>query len=1036
MIERTSFGEWLKRQRMGKGLTREQLAHQIGCAVVTLRKIEAEERRPSAQIVERLADIFEIPQNERTSFLRFARGDWQAAPTDVVENAPWLASSIREREVDDIPTPKIHLATFLFTDIESSARLWDQAPEKMKVALQRHHEILQEAVTSNGGTVFQIIGDAFCAAFPTVFSAVSAAVTTQQELHQESWDLPFPIRVRMGIHTGEAEHTSDNPLLGGYASNQTLNRVERVLSAAHGGQILLSLATTDLVKDSLPANTDLRDMGQHHLKNLVHPEHLFQLNISGLPSEFPPLNTLTHRNNLPIELTSFIGRENEQAEVIDLLVKNRLVTLTGAGGIGKTRLSIEVAREALSEFPDGVFFVALAPLPMGDPNLIARAVVQALGFVEVGNLPAEKQLLEGIGSKQMLLVLDNCEHLIEGVAALASDLLSTCPHIKIIATSRESLRIPGEWLYAIPTLGIPEENGPLDLEAASESPMLMLFAERARAVRSDFALTKDNLQPVTSICMKLDGLPLAIELIAARIRVMSPQALLDRLSGQFILTANGMRSTTERQRTLNNAIRWSYSLLSAEEQKLFAYLSVFSGGFTLDAAEAMFSETFPGQSISNLVASLLDKSLLQRALEREVGRIANPTYTMLVTIQEFARERLLELGEATEIRDRHLTYFCKLAEQARPQLHGAQQLAWLGRLDAEYDNIRTALNWAQESGAIAEGLRLATALESFWILRAHPQEPILALENLLAGPLPADQIQVLARGHRVVGRLQWTAGNAIRAEAHVQESERLCLLLGSEGKLDLVDARFWLNFFTHGTFAGKEPIQVRQRYDEVLKLLQETGDQSETALWINSMGLELMDSGDFIGARQAFEQSLRLFWECGDMIGASTLNPSLALLALEEGNYAEARSQLEELLHFYRQARLNTFIDLPLWLLGVLAVREGDYARAKERYTECLLFDRQIGLPRRQLAECFIGFAGIASAEKHFERGAQLLGAGEAEVEARVVTLENVDRIELERLTAVLRGELGDARFEALASQGRAMAMEQAIAYALEEQGA
>jgi tetratricopeptide (TPR) repeat protein len=356
----------------------------------------------------------------------------------------------------------------------------------------------------------------------------------------------------------------------------------------------------------------------------------------------------------------------------------------------------------------------------------------------------------------------------------------------------------------------------------------------------------------------------------------------------------------------------------------------------------------------------------------------------------------------------------------------------LDRLEEEHGNIRAALNWAQESGATVAGLRLATDLEWFWVWRAHLQEPILALENLLAEPLPADQIQALARGHHLVGVLQWIARNTIPAEAHAQESERLCLLLGPEGKADLAQARFRLNFFTHGTFA-KEPIQVRQMYDEVLKLFQETGDQWQTAQWISDMGRDLMRSGDFIGARQALEQSLRLFRECGDMMGASLPNQLLARIALEEGNYAEARAQLEENLHFYRQARLNIFLDIPLWLLGVTAIREGDYARAKEWYTECLLFDLQIGLTRRQLPECLIGFAGIANAERHLERAARLLGAGEAEAEPRG-GLENIDQLEVKRLTAVLRGELGDARFEGLASQGRAMTREQAIAYALETQ--
>ena len=350
---------------------------------------------------------------------------------------------------------------------------------------------------------------------------------------------------------------------------------------------------------------------------------------------------------------------------------------------------------------------------------------------------------------------------------------------------------------------------------------------------------------------------------------------------------------------------------------------------------------------------------------------------MLVMIQEFARERLLEMGEATEIRNRHLTYFRELAEQARPQLLGPHQLEWLDRLDVEYDNIRAALNWAQESGATVAGLHLATDLEWFWQWRAYLQEPKLVLENLLAQPLPADEIWALARGHEVVGFMELGLGNNTAGYAHAKESERLCLLLGPEGKADLADVRHLLLAFTVWAFTY-ESIQVRQMWGEILELFQEPGEQWNLANTIRSMGYELKRSGDLIGARQAFEQSLRLFRECGDIIGASTPTRSLAQLALEEGNYAEARAQPEENLHFLRQARLNILIDIPLWLLGVIAAREGDYARAKEWYTECLFFDRQIGL-RRQLAECFIGFAGIASAEKRFERTAQLLGAGEAE---------------------------------------------------------
>ena len=423
-----SFGEWLKRRRKAQGLTQEELALQISCSTSALRKIEAEQRRPSAQIVEELAEVFNIAPSERKSFLKFARGNWEAAPAGVMEEgAPWRDSSIGE----DTSHPKIHLATFLFTDIEGSTQLWESAPEKMKVALQRHHEILQEAISSNGGNAFQIVGDAFCAAFPTASSAISAALTAQRALNQEQWDTPSPIRVRMGIHTGTAELSATDSPTGGYASNHTLNRVSRILSVGHGGQILLSLATKELVQDSLPANIELRDMGEHHLKNLTRPEHLFQLNSAGLPSDFPPLSTLdSDRHNLPLQLTSFIGREREIAEVKYLLSATRLLTLIGPGGTGKTRLSIQVASEVLDEYPDGTWMVELAPI--SDPSLVASTTAAALHLPAEVYRPAVDMLCDYLCEKELLMVLDNCEHLVGACARMVDRLLHAAPKLHII----------------------------------------------------------------------------------------------------------------------------------------------------------------------------------------------------------------------------------------------------------------------------------------------------------------------------------------------------------------------------------------------------------------------------------------------------------------------------------------------------------------------------------------------------------------------------------------------------------------------------
>ena len=976
-MEVHSFGYWLRLRRKALDLTREELAKRVGYSAATIRKIEDEERLPSVQVVERLADTFDIPQNERAAFLRFARGDWRAAPASQVEHAPWLASQPQEQT--DPSNPKIHLATFLFTDIEGSSKLWEQAPEKMKIALPRHHDILQEAISANGGTVFQIVGDAFCAAFPTVISGLSAGVTAQQELHREPWDLPFPIRVRMGIHTGEAGQMAN----GAYASNPTLNHVARILQAAHGGQILLSLATTDLVKGALPANTELRDRGEHYLRNLTHPEHLFQLNIAELPSDFPPLNTLTHRHKLPVQVTSFIGRESEIAHVKEYLSKDdiRLVTLIGPPGIGKTRLSIEAARAALSDFPDGVFFVALAPFD--DPYLIPSVIAQSLGYVGTRDISTIDQLKVGIGDKNLLLVLDNCEHLVESVASLASDLLSACSHLKILATSRESLRIPGEWLYAVPAFDLPTESSSLDVETASKYPALTLFAERARAVRSDFSLNIDNIEMVAAICARLDGLPLIIELIAARIRLMSPQALLERLSGQFVLTADGMRAASERQKTLQNAIDWSYRLLPLEEQRLFAYLSVFSGSFTLEAVEAMFSQQVTEKPLPDLIALLLDKSLLK--LVPDLEDLGTARYTMLVTIREFARERLQKMGQETEIRNEHLAYFLALAEKANKELRGHNQLEWLRRLSLDRDNLRIALDWAIESDQTEAALQMARSLHWFWFVKGDHTE-----------------------GRQWLGRVITLPDSSLYSEAYPEA----------------------LTQIAHHSWVQIGPEVSRPYVERALTYAQEHNDQHNIARALSHLGLALITEGNFAAGQSTLEESKELFQQLRDKWGYAHVVISLGYAAFKQDDQVAALALHEEALTEFQQIGERYFEVVAFRYIGILKLKQGDISGGVTALQESLILAQEMD----SKFEIAVALYWTGEGAKYLGRCASavhLYWAAKGVFISIGAWSRKEDEADFENDLAHCRAALSEAEFAAAVEKGHAMTIEQAIDYAL-----
>ena len=630
----------------------------------------------------------------------------------------------------DLPSGTV---TFLFTDIEGSTALWERDRAGMARAVDRHLALLRTAIETHEGVLFKVVGDAVQAAFPTAPEAVTAALDAQRGLAQQAWpEQVGSLPVRMALHTAAAAPRDEDYLAPG------LNRLARLLAAAHGGQVILSLATQDLARDALPPGTGLRDLGEHPLRDLYRPERVFQLLHADLPADFPPLRTLATRpNNLPLQPTPFLGREDQVARVVKLLGRDdvRLLTVTGPGGVGKTRVALQAAADVLEAFPDGVWFVDLSVLE--DPALVPSAIAGVLGVREEGSALTAR-LASLLGGKRLLLVLDNFERVVEATP-MVSDLLSRVPGLKVLATSRTPLHAYGEHEYPLAPLPLPDPAHLPSVEGMSQYEAVRLFIVRAQAVKPDFTVTIANAPAVAEICFRLDGLPLAIELAAALVKMLPPQALLKRLEQRLPLLTGGARTLPARQQTMRNAIAWGHDLLSPDEQTLFRRLAVFPGGCTIEAAEAVASpdgtlEVFAGLS------SLVDKSLLRQDEAAE----GEPRFRMLETVREFGLERLEVSGEEPATRACHARFFRDLAERAYPRIfeHAESRFptadpTLLDVIDRDHDNLRAALAWSREMADHDTFLRLAGALTGFWYYRGYLNEGRSWLDQALETP-PVD----------------------------------------------------------------------------------------------------------------------------------------------------------------------------------------------------------------------------------------------------------------------------------------------------------
>jgi predicted ATPase/class 3 adenylate cyclase len=827
--------------------------------------------------------------------------------------------------------------TFLFSDIEGSTRLLDAlGSEAYKRVLERQAELLRAAFAAHGGREEGTEGDSFFVVFDSAVEAVNAAVEAQRALATESWPPGVEVNVRMGLHAGEASASAAG-LVG-----IDVHRAARIAAAAHGGQVVVSDTVRALVTPDLDPGITLRGLGNHRLKDLREPQPLSQVVADGLRVEFPPLSSLDARpNNLPTQLTSFVGRERELAEAGSLLEANRMVTLTGPGGTGKTRLSLQVAANAAERYPDGIFFVALETVR--EPPLVAPRIAGAIGLAEAGKRGADAVLREWLGAKRVLLVLDNFEQVL-GAGPILADLLRDAPGLSMLVTSRAALRVSGEQEYPVPGLptppdlsnlstlelaSLPAEARTVDAATLSTYESVRLFIARATAVRPDFQVTNENAPAVAAIAARLHGMPLAIELAAARIKLFSPDALRARLEDQLGLLSAGARDLPERQQTLRGAIAWSYDLLDDGHRRLLDRLSVFEGGIDLAAAEAVCGPAAEvGVDVVDGLLALADQSLI-----RSVETDNEPRFTMLDTINSYAGEMLTAHGGAAEIARRHSTWFLELAQRVAPELAGTDQRRLLDQLELEHDNIRAALDRASAEGDAATAIGLAFAVWRFWQKRGHLSEARRRLDALAAAPWSREDPQLRARLMEALGGVCWWQADIGGMRPAYQEAADIWRRLGD--KAELANALYNLSFVyavpeNPETMTGPvDPEGAGERLqDEALALYHELGDArgEGNVLWGRGNKKYFSERAD--AGVEEFMEALARFRSVGDrtMEAWSLHMAGSALLRVRRKD--EARPLLFEALRHFYQAGDAAGMTLVIDDLSALALADDDPERA------------------------------------------------------------------------------------------------------------
>lgn len=880
----------------------------------------------------------------------------------------------------ELPTGTV---TFFFTDVEGSTRLWEERPEAMRRDMARHDAIAQRIVAACDGALVRSRGegDSLFAVFARATNAIQAAVELQRALAAEEWGVET-VSVRVAIHTGEAD------LRDGDYYGRDVNRCARLRAAAHGGQILVSQTVFDLVQESLPTGASLKELGMLQLQNLQRPERVYQVVHPELPGRFPPLRLLdVLPNNLPQQVTSFVGREREIADVKRLLETTRLLTVSGAGGTGKTRLILQVAAELLEGEGDGVWFVELAPLT--DPVLVPRAVATVLGVREAPGRTLTEALVQHLSRRKMLILLDNCEHLLGACAELSDAILRACPDVRILASSREPLNITGEVILPLRTLSTPDVRRLPALGKLTQYDAVRLFVERASAAVPSFTVDNRSASAVAQIVHRLDGIPLALELAAARLRSLTVDELNNRLDQRFRILTGGSRTALPRQQTLRALIDWSYNLLNEEERTLLSRLAVFSGGWTLEAAERICAgEPVEEWEVLDLLTQLVEKSLI--VSEEHEGESRG---RLLETVRDYSRERLAETGEEGGIRQRHFEYFLHLAQRAEPELTGPDQAEWLRKLDRDSDNFRSALDWAEATGKWDELLQFCASFWRFWYVRDYLTEGRSRLSRVLAATVEGEKEK--SREYRLQrARLVSAAG----------------VLTSSQG----------------------DHPGARVLYAEALAVRRELGDRKGVALSLNNLALLATEYGDLEEGFAKHQDALDIYRELQDPRGIGYSLLGLGKVAYKRKDFVRSRELLGEARGLLIESGDPWGAAWATGAMEMTARESGDYDGARRLQVEALTRFRELG-NRIGVAQALLGVAEIACWEGRWERLIRALSASHSLFDEMGTPIPAWERADYERLARVARESVDPEIFDGIWEEGRAMTFEEVVAYALDD---